>query len=370
MRTTLATILVTIGLLAAQAQDIIVKSGGDTMKVYDLKVGTKFITYRLTPDEKPARRISKTKVRSIKKEQKDSATDIIHLAAAVDTATTIITKAERRTGEIERPASIDNRLLINKYNIRHDRYGNKKESNKATDCAIAIMAVTDSSILANEDIEIRITPYGKPQDIQAQYSIYIHNRSDKNIYLDFENSFRIYNDGSFRTFYINKEITQNRKSNESLIFTEKIKRSYHPTIQYKRKEWEKGGKYNSGKSRSTSHKIKGQKIATIPPGGKLQLPARIFLDSNDEIIKRYERFGFTLNRNINIGQTISFKESDTPYRSSFIVRYSHDKKFTGYTTVKFDIYAKEIIGIKRKGFDANRIYNYDNHTIYSEVTIK
>ena len=371
MRAILTIILATISLIVTQAQDIIVKNGGDTLKVYDLKVGTKFITYRLTPDEKPARRISKSKVRSIKNSKNDSITYIVDLVAENTAAATITQKDEKHRGEVQRPASIDNSLIINSYNIRHNSYDNKKESNTVANCAVAIMAVTDSSILANEDVEFEIAAIEKSQSIQAQYCVYIHNKSDRNIHIDFENSFRIYNNGSFKTFYNAKEIRQSRKSNESITLTEKRKNATYPGMQYKNKEREKSRKYNSSNRTNTSRSIvKEQKTATIPPGGKLQLPANISLDANDEVVKRYERFGFTLDKNINKWQTMSFTESSTPYRSSFTIRYSHDKKFESYSTVKFVLYAKEVIGINRKGFKASKIINYDSRTIYSEVNTK
>lgn len=371
MRTILTIILATISLVAIQAQDIIVKNGGDTLKVYDLKVGTKFITYRLTPDEKPARRISKSKVRSIKNNKKDTITYIVDHVAENDATITITEKEEKQHGEIQRPASINNSLIINRYNIRHDNYNNKRESNTTANCAVAIMAVADSSILANEDIEIEITPDRKSQSLQAEYLVYIHNKSDRNIHIDFENCFRIYNNGSFKTFYNAKEIRQSRKSNESLTLTEYRKNPQYPGMKYKNKERARSIRHNSSNSTNTSQRIvKEKKTATIPPGGKLPLPANISLDENNELVKRGERFGFMFDRNINKWQTISFTESSTPYRSSFTIRYSYDKKFATYSIVKFAIYAKEIIGINRKGFKASKIYNFDNHTIYSEVNIK
>ena len=62
-----------MGLLTATSQDIIVKNDGETMNVYDLKVGKKFITYRLTPGG-TSKRIGKAKVFSYQKKRSHSTT--------------------------------------------------------------------------------------------------------------------------------------------------------------------------------------------------------------------------------------------------------------------------------------------------------
>ena len=75
MRLFLTTILTILCLLTATAQDIIVKVDGDTLKVYDLKINAKFITYREKPGkESPSRRIGRAKVLSVKKRNCKSVT--------------------------------------------------------------------------------------------------------------------------------------------------------------------------------------------------------------------------------------------------------------------------------------------------------
>ena len=62
-------------LLTAAAQDIIVKKSGDTLRVYDLKINAKFITYRENPGkDSPSKRIGKAKVLSVKKAKGKSVT--------------------------------------------------------------------------------------------------------------------------------------------------------------------------------------------------------------------------------------------------------------------------------------------------------
>ena len=60
--------LVYCTLFAVRAQDVIVLHSGESLKVYGVNMGKEFVTYKLLPDDKNRKRISRRKVYSVKKE--------------------------------------------------------------------------------------------------------------------------------------------------------------------------------------------------------------------------------------------------------------------------------------------------------------
>ena len=386
---TLFTIIITImGLLTATSQDIIVKNDGETMNVYDLKVGKKFITYRLTPGG-TSKRIGKAKVFSYQKKRSHSTTISDKKAAKTQksvveqpTDTTFIhiqtpvkpQKAEKHIGEIKRATADNNNLLIEKYSKAHNNYDGKLTKGTPAKYAVAIMGIAPESVLSNEDIEIEITEYRRTKRARMQYYIYIRNKSDKTLYVDLENSFRIFNSGTFEPYYKGKQIRQNKKSNETLSI-EQQSTVYSPKFAEVRKKNTRSSKYRIENKKNTQQKVEEQKKVAIPPMGKLALPPKYFVDNNDEIIKRYDSFSTTINnlgRELHEWQTTEYNIAESPYKNSFIVTYSTEKKFTTYSTLKFTLYAKQLIGIPRKisKFRSEKIDGYDKYTIYGEAHIK
>ena len=170
-------------LLTAAAQDIIVKKSGDTLRVYDLKINEKFITYRENPGKNsPSKRIGKAKVLSVKKAKGKSVTisqpDPAPAKAKVQLPVSKVEKdtivyfteilpqdsarktaekpAKEPKGEVTRAVSPDNARLVGLYNSPLAGYGDKEPKKSKAHRAVAIMGVTDSSVLANEDIEVEI----------------------------------------------------------------------------------------------------------------------------------------------------------------------------------------------------------------------
>ena len=373
-----------ITLLTAAAQDIIVTSDGERMTVYDLKVGKKFITYRLTPGG-TSKRIGKARVASYKKQKKATAAVKNIEAEKPDTtqqATEILEitiaekpkKPEKITGEIKRATADNNSRLIEQYNKPHNGYGTRQSNGTKAKYAIAIMGITEGSVLSNEDIEVEFEAYERIKRARMQYCIYIHNKSDKTIYVDLENTFRIFNDGTFDAYYKGKQIKQNNSKEKQLTVEHKVA-TYSTTAYGERGSTSQKGKYTVQSRSNTSQSSYKQKIVAIPPMGKLALPAETSVDSNNEIVKKYDSFSTTLYNpggEVIEWQATDLDEAKSPYRNSFHITYSTDKRFTTYSTMKFTIYAKQLIGIPRNTlkFRSGDIHGYDKRTIYGEAYIK
>lgn len=373
-----------IALLTAAAQDIIVKSDGERITVYDLKVGKKFITYRLTPGG-TSKRIGKARVISYKKQKKATAAvknievekpdttqqtnEILEIAIAEKPK-----KPEKITGEIKRATADNNSRLIEQYNKPHNGYGTRQSNGTKAKYAIAIMGVTEGSVLSNEDIEVEFEAYERIKRARMQYCIYIHNKSDKTIYIDLENTFRIYNNGTFDAYYKGKQTKQNKRKEKQLSVEHKVA-TYSATRYGERESASQKSKYTAQRSNNTLQNSREQKVVAIPPMGKLALPAETSVDNNNEIVKRYDFFSTTLHNpggEVIEWQATELDEAKSPYRNSFHITYSTDKRFTTYSTMKFTIYAKQLIGIPRNTlkFRSGDIHGYDKHTIYGEAYIK
>ena len=381
-------------LLTAAAQDIIVKKSGDTLRVYDLKINAKFITYREDPGkDSPSKRIGKAKVLSVKKAKGKSVTisapdpapakvKVQPPAAKVEKDTVVyfteILKqdsaqraaekpAREPKGEVARAVSPDNARLVGQYNAPIGGYGSKEPKKSKAHCAVAIMGVTEGSVLANEDIEVEITKC----EGALRYNIFVRNKSDRMLFVDLENCFRIFNDGTFRPYYSGKQIRQNRKSNEKVTFSDKHTNS-RPSYDSRRRTASHGLTYNIENRKETSQTVKEQKILAIPPMGKAALPPLVYLDENDEIVSLYDSFVATLpaaEYGLRDWQTAAYDEARTPCRNSFIITYSPSKKMDVFSTVKFGLYVRQMIGLGTNfsSFDESRINGYDKNTICGKI---
>ena len=375
-------------LLTATAQDIIVKVDGDTLKVYDLKINAKFITYREKPGkESPSRRIGRAKVLSVKKRNCKSVTiskpapapvivqqlaenqkkeTIVYVVDSVS-ADSVEKSPKKPKGEIKRETSADNAQFVAAYNKNHSSYGDKKQKSKKTGRAVAIMGVTTGSVLANEDVTVEIL---KSSEI-FQYEIFVQNRGDKIIYLDLENCFRIYNDGTFKPYYSGRQIRQNKQSNSKLSFSNKSTVS-RPQYTEGRKTTTGGATFTLEDKRQTSQVVKEQKILAVPPKGKVALPPCVTLDEYENIVEKYDIFSATLsdtNYLLRAGDVVNIDEQQTPYKNSFIITYSPNKNFETYSTVKFGLVLRQLIGLGTKfsRFDETLIHGYDRYTVCGEI---
>lgn len=385
MRLFLSMALTILCLLTATAQDIIVKTDGDTLKVYDLKVNAKFITYREKPSkESPSRRIGKAKVLSVKKRNGKSVTiskpapEPVTIPDTVEQPQTVTVEKpvekgqkvsrEKQKGEVKRAVAPDNAQLVDAYNKNHSGYGDEKEKNSKAGRAVAIMGVTTGSVLANEDVAIEILKCEETM----QYNIFVQNNSDKIIYLALEKCFRVYNDGTFKPYFSGKQIRQSKKSDSKVSVSTK---SYRSPMQYpngRKRGAYKGTTVSMEDKKQTTQIVREAKILAIPPKGKIALPPRVSLDESDEIINEYDAFSATLpaaQYSLNDWQTTSIDEQQTPYKNSFIITYSPDKNLGTYSTVNFGLYLRQLIGLGTKfsRFDETLIHGYDKHTICGKI---
>lgn len=354
--------LVYCTLFALRAQDVIVLHSGESLKVYGVNMGKEFVTYKLMPDDKNRKRISRRKVYSVKKEFGD-------MVLVTDSVSSLPTYK----GEIKRAVSDDNAGIVASYNSIKGGCVGKNTGTRTTARAVAIMGVSSGSVLSNEDVEVEILPYKRLGMRSMQYRIFLFNKSDAVLHIDLENTFRIFNDGTSRPYFSSQKVSRTRKSERRVS----VDRKY--SAVGKKGTPERGASIGYGVSVrnsdvvSLSRPVSARRLA-VPPRSRVALPPAVFV-SDDGVENRYDYFNIRLDKNdypLRVWESMTFDEAESPVKNRFIIRYSADDKFKHYSTVEFSLYLRELIGL---GFFTRRvsgdiISNYDERTVYGRAELK
>ncbi len=350
---------------ALNAQDVIVLRSGESLKAYGVNVGKKFITYKLLPDDKGRKRIGRSKVFSVKKEFGE-------MVLISDTTTSLPTI--KGDGEVARAVDDSNSEIIAVYNRVKGGCTGKSAGSRKTGRAIAIMGVGESSVLSNEDVLVEIVPYKRKGMRAMQYKIFLYNKSDAALYVDLENSFRIFNDGTSRPYFSSQKVARTKKSERRVVAESKY--NVAGRQKYMGRKSVTGG-IKVSESRKSGVSVSGlsnAKRLAIPPKSRAALPPKLYLN-DDEVDASYDYFFMKLDKkkyNLKAWESIVLGEDESPVKNRFMVRYSTDEKFGHYSTVEFSLYLRELIGL---GFftrmvNGKIIRNYNEHTVFGKAVLK
>ena len=350
---------------AVRAQDVIVLRSGESLKAYGVNVGKEFVTYKTEPDARSRKRIGKAKVFSVKKEFGE-------MVLITDTLSSL--PSSKAGGEIARAVGDGNGAMVAEYNRVHGGCVGKHPGNRVTGRAIAIMGVTAASVLSNEDIDVEIVPHTKKGMRAMQYRILVSNKSDAVLYVDLENTFRIFGDGTSRAYYSPQKISRTAKSERKVT----SERKYYTPGQYgtpKRKSAASG--YKVTKNRTATVSMSGQASAkrlAIPAKSKMPLPAQLYL-SGDDAESTYDYFSMELSREaypLKAWEAVQIDEAASPVKERFVIKYSFDERFRRYSTVEFALYLRELIGLGlfTRHVSGDIILNYGNRTIFGKAVLE
>ena len=354
--------LVYCTLFAVRAQDVIVLHSGESLKVYGVNMGKEFVTYKLMPDDKNRKRISRRKVYSVKKEFGD-------MVLVTDSVSSLPTYK----GEIKRAVSDDNAGIVASYNSIKGGCVGKSAGTRTTARAVAIMGVSSGSVLSNEDVEVEIVPYKRLGMRSMQYRIFLFNKSDVVLHIDLENTFRIFNDGTSRPYFSSQKVSRTKKSERRVSVDRKYSSAGKKGIAERGASIGYGVSVRNSDVVSLSRPVSARRLA-VPPRGRVSLPPAVFV-SDDGVENRYDYFNIRLDKNdypLRVWESMTFDEAASPVKNRFIIRYSSDDKFKHYSTVEFSLYLRELIGL---GFFTRRvsgdiISNYDERTIFGRAELK
>jgi len=188
------------------AQDVIVKKDGSTIISKVLEVNIADVKYKKFSNiNGPTYTIGKADIMSINYEngEKDDFNEVTRPNNTQQSA----------QGMINKQADANNEIIIQRHNIIYPNFDGKAHSNKACTLCTIKYGIKSSSIMSNEDIEIEFVRknvmYYKTYE-ELFYYINIRNKTDRFLYIDKGNCFRIYNDGYSYCYYdASKQTTVN-----------------------------------------------------------------------------------------------------------------------------------------------------------------
>ena len=184
--------------IGASAQDVIIRKNGDEIQAKVLAVSDSEIDYKKWSNQNgPTYTMSKNDVFMIKYINGDK--DVFN-----DESRSVVQEENSSSKYIAKSPAANNAELIRKY--KPEIRVTTKLSEKPSKWFFPVMAVADSSVLSNEDIEVSIIPVTVCDQDQTvtyllRYYLEIKNKTNNTIYIDKANTFRVYTDGSYKTYF-------------------------------------------------------------------------------------------------------------------------------------------------------------------------
>lgn len=383
------------------AQDVIVKKDGTTILSKVLEVNMSDIKYKKFSNKKgPTYSINKSDIMCINYEngEKDVFDDFGD--------STVPQNNISSQHVVEKNADQRNAELLSLYNAVHQASKRVKVKDKFADHCLVIFGLKSNSVISNEDLEIRFasTVVENPNSGEKEQRFYINiiNKSNRIIYIDKGNCFRVGFDGkSFCYFDITEQTTiNNGGGNGASIGLGSIAGALG--IGGTVGQIADGVNVGGVSSHSASTTYFQQRVIAIPPHGNMNLTedrwvktkqGNLFSDSEYKPIEQSESIGFPfqglrdeksvlygLPRGVvKCGEVKLFNENELPWKREYYITYSFNEDFRTYSTLYASFYIHEIIGGAGDWLDgwknnAKYIENMNDYTIsaylYLEKTKK
>lgn len=336
-----------------QAQDLIVKKSGDVLTVYNIDIAEKWVYYTVdnTADAE-LKRISREEVFSVKIGEGEM--QMLGAAQAAQAPTPEPEAPKEEVAEsapkiIERKTADNNAELIARYNRSHIMGMKKREPNdKKTRNAFALIKVGAGSVLSNEDLEVSFEMMidNKLWEWVTGYRIYLKNKTDRVIYVDLGNTFRIMNNGASKVYFDGTQVTQT-KSGGTGVGVNLGAVAGVAGIGGAVGSLANGVNVGGGRQTSTSQSFGSQRILAIPPMGKVELPPQ-YRSVRKEVIKDYDSFKIHLPESdypLRRWQIFNYEEAESPWKNQFVVTYSHEADFKSYANLNFSLYAAQFFAV-------------------------
>lgn len=232
---------------------------------------------------------------------------------------------------IESAPTSQNASLIACHN--QDNHYAKKSSKSKAAYKLNFAHISSNSTLQNSEIEISFAPpsYGT-------FKIKLVNLTNNMLYIDLGNCFRVYNDGSFGTYYENTVVSTSETQGGSTGAGLNLG-SIAGVLGIGGAVGTLAGGVNVGGSTSNSSTTTTvtyqERYITIPP------KSSYIFDDKGESFRTYGT-----GRDLCVGEEIIYTESDSPDKTDYIFTYSSDRNFSKYGTIKATIYLAKQIGSK------------------------
>lgn len=352
--------------ISAFAEDIIVLNNGNIIKAIVLDISNAEISYKKVSNPNgPTYHIDIVDVMSINYENGEK--DMFEKQQSV------LNGRMHNTQYIESIPSVENEALVALYNkstLRHKKRAPNKSKVKLTDIAVVNFGVTPNSIMSDNNIKVSLElndiwyetkdgRWGNPKYLgdacyKYNYKIYIYNKTDKILYIDVANSFRILY-GEAESFYNGIDVSNSsEKSSVTGLNFGAITNALG--IGGIVGSLASGVSMEGGKGISTSIIEHEDLILSIPPHAKVAMPAKVYMsEKKDCSAKNYEVF---CDYAINYPKVEKWAYTDLGDRllnetKSYVITYSTSKQFDTYTSITFGIYPRGLLGITEPDLRTN-----------------
>lgn len=223
---------------------------------------------------------------------------------------------------------------------------NLKTSNKKSKDFFPIMAFTDSSVISTNELKIIVTPEGAEfydggWKVKIGYTFTIVNKTDAPIYIDRANCFKRFNNGNTQSYFDNKQYTVTNNNASGISVGLGIGGI---------------GVVSGGMSGSSDSETFGvDRFLVIGPKSKANLIDYKYIRLSEKkakfkTVSDIEYWGFDLlcAPNITEGEVKTYTEDSSPYKNMYYITYSTDSDFKTNYNIKFELYAKYLVGAKMK----------------------
>lgn len=332
--------------LPAVAQDVIVMKDGSTILSKVLEVNPGDVKYKKFSNQGgPTYTINKTDIMCINYENGER--DSFEVRASQ-------TGMENSEGNgnspvyIEKKPAENNQALINQYN--KDIHFVKTATDKNANHFFPILGISESSLMSNDEFEMSFVPTiildRSINGWRVWYRIALTNKTDKILYVDRGNSFRIYNDNSYKTYYSPEQtaIVNSKGKNATL--------GLGGVADVLGIGGVAGTLANStsigGSSQNASvTTFTQERIIAIPPKGTASLSVfkEVWDGNNYRTISELEYWRFNAYiPNLKKNGALYFNEDNSPYKNKYIITYSNSADFSSYSTLQATVYTRCFVG--------------------------
>ena len=344
--------------VSVSAQDVIVKRDGSTILSKILEVNQDNIKYKKFKNLKgPTYTISIADIMVVNYENGDR--DEFSSSMKQNSP------ERHNNGMIKKTADSNNKNIIDKHNIIHPNFDGKEPSNKNCNYCTVKYGVHSTSIMSNGEIEmefVRKIVCGYDYDDELCYFINIRNKTDKVLYIDRGNCFKVYNDGSSYCYFdASKQTTVNNGGGSggsvnigSLAGAFGIGGTIGQIAS--------GVNVGGGTSSSISTSYAPQRVIAIAPHGSKYLSENIWIGEGkrrtcveypEDFIHNHSPNYLKIKSTREIGlkrgdvkknSVIVFDENELPWRMEYFITYSLEENFSSYSTLHAKLFIQEIIG--------------------------
>jgi len=360
------------------AQDVIVKRDGSTILSKVLEVSETQISYKkFKSPNGPTYKMNITDILCINYENgdRDDFNSQAELETPMDTET-----HQTAPSMFEGIADERNEELIALYNQEY-LPGEKVKVKDKKATPLTIFGVRKGSLMSTKDIEVEIIGGKRHCEDGMQryeYNLRIKNKTNRTLYIDKGNSFRINPNGNYYCYYDSREqltIGRGGSSGGSVgLGSIAGVLGIGGTIGQLAGGVSVGGSSNSQASTTYLQ----QRVVAIPPHGQRNLNEEKYVKLRKgqyEVLEPSENFwGINLKlfddekRKLKKGEIFVFEEDDIDWKKEYIITYSFDEYFQSFSTLNVSLFIHQVIGTDRDWWwDINKrdryIQNFDEHTI-------